>query len=62
MSGFSQVTQAKVELNATQRTSTLADNKRKELQNLKIQVETLRSDNDLLQGKVKSLNSRKLTL
>lgn len=47
---------------ATQRTSTLADNKRKELENLKVQTEALRSENDLLQGKVKSLNSRKLIL
>lgn len=61
MSGFTQMS-AQQQLSSTQRTSTLADNKRKELQNLKVQVEALRSENDLLQGKVKSLTSRKLTL
>jgi hypothetical protein len=37
MSGFTQVS-AQQQLSSTQRTSTLADNKRKELENLKVQV------------------------
>jgi predicted RNase H-like nuclease (RuvC/YqgF family) len=65
MSGFTQATAPPAKNNsfsATQRTSTLADNKRKELENLKVQVDALRSENDLLQGKLKSLASRKITL
>ena len=65
MTGFSQVTVAPTKNGSftnTQRTSTLADNKRKELQNLKVQAQALRSENDLLQGKVKSLASRKINL
>lgn len=66
MSGFSQMTTPQQTKNnsfsATQRTSTLADNKRKQLENLKVQTEALRSENDLLQNKVKSLNSRKIIL
>lgn len=65
MSGFTQVTTPQTKNNsfaATQRSSTLADNKRKQLENLKVQVEALRSENDMLQNKVKSLNSRKIIL
>lgn len=65
MSGFTQATAPPTKNNsfsATQRTSTLADNKRKELENLKVQVDALRSENDLLQGKLKSLTSRKINL
>ena len=65
MSGFSQMPTPQTKSNSfstTQRSSTLADNKRKQLQNLKVQVEALRSENDLLQNKVKSLNSRKINL
>ena len=65
MSGFSQMPTPQTKSNsfsATQRTSNLADNKRKELENLKVQVEALRTENDLLQSKVKSLNSRKIIL
>ena len=64
MSGFSQMSmpQTKNNFSSTQRSSTLADNKRKELENLKVQVEALRSENDSLQSKVKSLDSRKIIL
>jgi len=46
MSGFTQATvppNKNSSFTATQRTSTLADNKRKELENLKVQVEALRT-------------------
>jgi len=67
MSGFTQVSMTPQQTKnnsfaGTQRTSALADNKRKELENLKVQVDSLRSENDLLQSKVKSLNSRKIIL
>jgi hypothetical protein len=63
MSGFTQISSNKNNsFSATQRTSTLADNKRKELENLKVQVTALRSENDLLQGNAKAANSRKINL
>ena len=40
----------------------LAENKRKELENLKVQADALKNENELLQGKVKSLTSRKVIL
>lgn len=66
MSGFTQITTA-TKLNSTNnlsmtRTSTMAENKRKEFDNLKIQVDALKSENDLLQNKIKSVTSRKLIL
>ena len=62
MSGFSQVSVAtRNPLNAT-RMSSMADNKRKELESLKVQAEALRSENESLSSKVKALNSRKLNL
>ena len=45
-----------------QTVNSLADNRRKEMENLKVQVQALKSENELLQGKVKSLTARKLVL
>ena len=45
MSGFSQVSMATRNPLSATRTSSLADNKRKELESLKVQAEALRSEN-----------------
>lgn len=67
MSGFTDLSQANktnnMSMTSVQRSSTLlAESKRKEMENLKIQVDALKSENQLLQGKVKALASRKITL
>lgn len=45
-----------------QTVNSLADNRRKEMENLKVQVQALKNENELLQSKVKSLTARKLVL
>lgn len=65
MSGFTQVTNRTTTnpaFTSTRTSALMAENKKKELDNLKIQVEGLRSENEILQGKVKSLASRKIIL
>lgn len=68
MSGFTQVTnngnanRTNTGFTSTRTSAMLAENKRKELENLKVQADALKNENELLQGKVKSLTSRKVIL
>lgn len=62
MSGFTAAQQTNTAFTGTRTSALMAENKRKELDNLKIQVDALKSENEILQGKVKSLVSRKVIL